>query len=74
VSLVLASSAWLPSRSLTRHLCCRADEAAALAGPAPGAPAGTNPFDRDDPFADVVGSDRDILAQFEPTADADVVF
>ncbi|RLN86829.1 hypothetical protein BBJ28_00008196, partial [Nothophytophthora sp. Chile5] len=28
----------------------------------------------DDPFADVVASDRDILAQFEPAADSDVVF
>ncbi|TDH72589.1 hypothetical protein CCR75_001002 [Bremia lactucae] len=28
----------------------------------------------DDPFADVVASDRDILAQYEPSADADVVF
>jgi hypothetical protein len=27
-----------------------------------------------DPFADVVASDRDILAQYEPSADADVVF
>ncbi|KAI9916858.1 hypothetical protein PsorP6_017201 [Peronosclerospora sorghi] len=28
----------------------------------------------DDPFADVVASDRDILSQYEPSADADVVF
>uniref|UniRef100_K3X5Q7 V-type proton ATPase subunit D n=1 Tax=Globisporangium ultimum (strain ATCC 200006 / CBS 805.95 / DAOM BR144) TaxID=431595 RepID=K3X5Q7_GLOUD len=28
----------------------------------------------DDPFADVVASDRDILAQFEPATDADVLF
>lgn len=64
----------LTTRSLLRVVV---DEAASAAGPAPGAPsapAATNPFDRDDPFADVVASDRDILAQFEPTADADVVF
>lgn len=28
----------------------------------------------DDPFADVVASDRDILAQFEPANDVDVLF
>lgn len=48
------------------------DSTSAAPGSAPSS--ARNPFDQDDPFADIVSSDRDILAQFEPAADADVVF
>lgn len=37
------------------------------------APASTNPFDTNDPFADI-SSGRDMLSAYEPAADSDVIF
>ncbi|GLE04979.1 hypothetical protein PINS_up013963 [Pythium insidiosum] len=64
-----------------RKLAAEALENAQASAPAAAAPQQgfvasampTNPFDAADPFADI-SSDRDILAQFEPAADADVIF
>lgn len=63
--------------SLTRYPDDGPEEAkmAAVASLSPtSAAAAVNSSVFDDPFADVVASDRDILAQFEPANDADVLF